>query len=59
MTETPEFRAWHRLTTALLLGGKSVEEQVEDAMRPENLKIEARNERGQWQEISCDELERR
>jgi hypothetical protein len=48
MTETPAFKAWHRITTARLLGQPSIDELVAEAMQPQHLKIEERNERGQW-----------
>ena len=48
MTETQAFKQWHRLTTARLLGEKSIDERVEEEMCPENLRVEARNEEGRW-----------
>lgn len=50
MTETSEFRVWHRMMVAKLMGEPSVEERVEAAMDPSNLKVEARVD-GKWVEI--------
>ena len=48
MLETKEFKAWHRITTAELITGKSVDDLVEEAMDSKNLKIEVRGENGRW-----------
>jgi protein subunit release factor A len=44
LVETPEFKAWHKVETMRLLGQlKEIEERVDDAMRPEHIKIEEFN----------------
>lgn len=44
LTETPTFQAWHRAEVARHLGAdKAVQRKVNEAMRPENLKIEETN----------------
>jgi protein subunit release factor A len=48
MTSSEKFKAWHKRVTAELLTGKSVEDRVEEAMDPANLKVEARDENGRW-----------
>lgn len=48
MAGTSEFRAWVNHTAAKLTGGKTVEQQVDDAMAPEHLRVEVRGENGQW-----------
>lgn len=40
MANSPKFKSWHRIRCAELLAGRSVDQIVNDAMRPENLKIE-------------------
>lgn len=49
MVESKPFKAWHRVETARRLGLRSVDEIVDEDMRPENLKIEARNSEGHWE----------
>lgn len=52
---SPRFKTWHRLKCAAILQGyrkieKMIDLEVEKAMRPENLKLEVRTERG-WEEM--------
>jgi len=52
MAETKEFKAWHRIEVAKRTGElRQVEEKVEKAMDPKNIKTEAQNENGTWTEI--------
>lgn len=46
MGATPEFQKWARAKAAKLRGVKSVEERVEEAMAPENLKVEMQTQEG-------------
>lgn len=46
MGATPEFQKWARATAAKMRGVKSIEERVEEAMAPENLKVEAQTAEG-------------
>lgn len=46
MAESKAFQSWANLEAARLSGTPSIESQVEDAMRPENLKIETRTAQG-------------
>jgi hypothetical protein len=48
LVETPEFRLWHRLTTSALLGQPSIEEVVDEQMKPQHIKVEVRDENGRW-----------
>lgn len=43
-----EFETWHRLKVQETLTGKKLEDQIEEMIRPENLKIEYRDESGNW-----------
>jgi protein subunit release factor A len=47
MAASKAFKAWHQRVTAELLTGKSVEQRVEEAMEPHNLKVEVKKE-GRW-----------
>jgi protein subunit release factor A len=46
----PKFRMWHIAKSWEVLEGQSLEEKVEKMMRPENLRIEAK-EGGRWVEM--------
>lgn len=48
MAESKAFKAWHRTVTAELITGKSVDDRVEEAMEPKNLKIEIKDDKGRW-----------
>jgi protein subunit release factor B len=44
---TPEWKAWHKLEVARRLGHvKKAEEAVEEAMRPENMRVEVMTDKG-------------
>lgn len=49
LTQTKEFLLWHRLKCAEALKQKSVEQEVEEQMKPWNLKVE-KKEGGKWVE---------
>jgi len=52
MAESKEFASWHRIETARRMGDKmSIEEKVDIAMKPVNIKIEGRID-GKWTEIN-------
>jgi protein subunit release factor A len=48
MAATKEFKAWHRIETARRMGAKSVDELVDEAMQPHNIKTEVHDEQGRW-----------
>ena len=49
MTETPEFKKWHRIQTAKHLGILAdIEKEVEKSLQPNNLVVEIKNESGCW-----------
>lgn len=50
MAKTKEFQQWARLEAARMNGRPTIESLVEDAMRPEHLKIEVRDGNG-WKQI--------
>ena len=48
---TKEFRAWHRMEVAKRLGYvEAAERAVEEALNPQNIRVEVRNEEGRWEE---------
>jgi protein subunit release factor A len=47
MAESKQFQAWTKRMAAELITGKSVEQRVDEAMSPENLRTEVRKE-GKW-----------
>lgn len=58
MAETVEFKNWIRFRVAELSGlHKRVEQEVEDAMRPENLKVEVQ-QNGKWTVDDCGASDR-
>lgn len=54
MAESKEFKAWHRIHAAKVLdklsGQPSIEERVEKAMAPENIRVEVKDDKGRWVE---------
>lgn len=52
--ETKRFQVWLKMEIARRSGEKSLEEQVEEMVRPRNLKVECRDETGKW--IIYDEV---
>lgn len=51
MAETREFKTWHRIECARLMGDKlTIEETVAKSMKDKNLKIEVKDEQGRWAE---------
>lgn len=48
MAETKEFKNWVKLEAARLSGKPTVEEIVEDLMKPENIRVEVKNKKGEW-----------
>lgn len=49
MANSAKFQAWIRLEAAKRMGQPSIEERVEATMTPNNLRVEVRNEKGQWE----------
>lgn len=48
MAQTKEFREWHRMTVARLLGQPSPEEVVEKLMHPKNIRVDVKDGNGRW-----------
>ena len=56
LIEHPKFKTWHRKKTAELMASKEeierekqrLEDLVNEAMKPENIKIEVKDENGNW-----------
>lgn len=49
MAETKEFKNWVKIQAAKLQGKPTIEELVDKAMKPTNLKIEIKSSDGSWQ----------
>lgn len=53
MVTTPEFQKWHRIETARYLGVLAdIDKEVERSLRPQNLRVEGKDERGRWSELA-------
>lgn len=50
MRQDAKFKAWHTKMVAELMSGKTLDEKVDEAMQPENLRVEARGENG-WEVV--------
>ncbi len=48
LTKTAKFKIWITKRINEIDTGKSIEEQVEELMKPEHLKIEVKDEKGKW-----------
>ena len=48
MAETKVFKAWAKLKVAEIDGKQSVEQQVEEALEPHNLRVEGKSGEGKW-----------
>ena len=48
LAASPKFRVWLSRITWEITSGKTIEQRVEEAMQPKNLKIEVRDENGKW-----------
>lgn len=48
LTEHPKFKIWHKMETARRLGQPTVEELVDRAMQPHNLKVEYKHGDEPW-----------
>ena len=52
MVKHPKFRVWHNKKVQEVLTGKSIESIVEEQMKPENIKIEYKEDK-KWKELIC------
>jgi len=48
LAASPKFRLWLNWVAYEITSGKTIEERVEEVMKPENLKIEMQDENGKW-----------
>ena len=50
LIDSDKFKVWHSIKCGKILKqGPSIDEQVDEMMSPENLKIETKNENGDWE----------
>lgn len=53
LIETKEFKSWHKIETARRLGrAGEIDQIVKNAMEPQHLMIEVKDENGRWVEAS-------
>lgn len=57
LVKHPKFRFWHAQKVAEILKGKTVEEEVDKTLVPENLRVEIK-EGGKWVEMISEKRER-
>lgn len=50
LTESKQFKLWLNRKALEVIEGKRLEEKVEDMMRPENLKLEVKDDKNRWTE---------
>jgi protein subunit release factor B len=48
LIKSPKFRAWYQQKIWQALNEVSIEELVQEQMKPENLKVEGKDDRGRW-----------
>ena len=51
MTNSSKFKNWLRLETARRCSGKSIDQLVEEQLKPKNMKLEVKNDAGCWVEL--------
>jgi protein subunit release factor B len=56
MAETKEFQKWVRIEAAKIMGEKSIDEKVEEAMNINNLKFEIKDD-GKWTGTTYEKIE--
>jgi len=54
MAETEKFKFWVKMQAAKLHGKPSIDESVKISMKPDNIKVEAKDESAKW--ITRDDL---
>ena len=51
LTESKEFKIWLNRVVYEITSGEIIEEKVDKAMTPKNIKVEGKNNKGQWIEL--------
>lgn len=52
MAESDKFRAWHKREVSRRLGRESeIEAEVDRAIKPQNIRVEGKDDNGRWTEI--------
>jgi hypothetical protein len=51
LVNSNKFKLWLNRKVNEIISGKSIDELVEEAMCPKNLKIEIRNKKGKWEDM--------
>lgn len=55
LVKNPKFKIWHTRKCNEALTGKTLEEKIEEMMKPENIQVEGQDEDGKWVKINEDE----
>ncbi len=48
LTETNKFKIWIQKRSFEITGGKTIEQRVEEAMQPKNLRVEVKDKNDRW-----------
>lgn len=56
MCKSPKFQAWIKMEHARRMGAKTIEQRVDEALAPHNLKTEVLTEEQKWVERKPEEL---
>ena len=51
LTENKKFKVWLNMRAFEVIKGKTLEQIVDEKMKPENLKVECVNDDGKWEEF--------
>lgn len=52
LAASKKFKVWQSQKVHEILSGKTIEQRVEESMIPKNLKIEGKDEQGNWSSLS-------
>ena len=48
LVNNPKFKIWHSRRVTEILDKKTLDQKIEEMMRPENIKVEGHDENGRW-----------
>jgi hypothetical protein len=57
LLETPEFKRWYREAVHVAMGRKPLEQELAEAMSPENITTQVLDERSRWVTVPPESLE--
>ena len=56
LTKHAKFKVWHARKIQEVLEGKSIEQKVDETMKPKNLKVEGKDDHDRWSEMTNEEI---